>query len=72
MRDPKPINLMSSDEVRASGWQAEARDADGHLISTHAPFDSDDDIVWYVRESLKRGETVTIWPPAKNAEGRQP
>lgn len=65
MRDPMPINLTSSDDVRAGGWQAEARDSDGHLISTHAPFDSDESIVWYVREALKHGETITIWPVAK-------
>jgi len=31
MKNPSPINLKSSSEVRAEGWQAEARDADGHL-----------------------------------------
>lgn len=63
MRDPKPVHLTPPEEVRAAGWQAESRDADGHLISTHAPFGSyDQDIVWFVREALQRGETVTIWP----------
>lgn len=33
MKDPKPINLMTPDEVRARGWVAEARDVDGHLLS---------------------------------------
>jgi hypothetical protein len=64
MKDPMPINLMTSEEVRASGWQAESRDADGHLLATHAPFGDDDEgIVWFVRETTSRGETVTIWPP---------
>lgn len=68
MRNPMPINLMTSDEVRASGWQAEARDSDGHLISMHAPFGNEDDegIVWFVREATSRGETVTIWPMVKS------
>lgn len=66
MRNPNPINFMSSEEVRSAGWQAEARDRDGHLISMHAPFEPGDDegIVWFVREATKRGETVTIWPTA--------
>lgn len=67
MRNPNPVNLMTSEEVRSRGWQAETRDADGHLIRMHAPFDGDDDIVWLVREALEHGETVTIWPAA---EGR--
>ena len=66
MKDPMPVNLMTSEEVRASGWQAESRDADGHLLAMHAPFGPDDDegIVWFVRETTSRGETVTIWPIA--------
>lgn len=66
MKDPAAIHLMTSDEVRAKGWQAESRDADGHLISTHAPFEANDDegIAWFVREATSRGETVTIWPVA--------
>lgn len=64
MRNPNPVNFMSSEEVRSAGWQAESRDSDGHLISMHAPFEAHDDegIVWFVREATKRGETVTIWP----------
>ena len=62
MRDPNPINLQTSDEVRKAGWQAESRDADGHLTRVHAPFEADEDIVWLVREALEHGETVTIWP----------
>lgn len=63
MKDPSPVHLMASENVRANGWQAESRDADGHLISMHAPFGEDDEgIVWFVREATERGETVTIWP----------
>lgn len=62
MKDPQPIHLITSEENRASGWVAEERDADGHVISLCAPFENDKDIVWYVREAMKRGGTVTIWP----------
>lgn len=65
MKNPNPISLWPSDDVRAAGWQAETRDADGHLCRTHAPFDNDSDIVWLVREALEHGETVTIWPMTK-------
>ena len=59
---PNKINLMTSEEVRSQGWQAESRDRDGHLLSIHAPFDTHADIVWFVREALEMGGTVTIWP----------
>jgi sulfur-carrier protein len=62
MKNPMPVNLSTSDEVRAQGWAAESRDADGHLIRAHIPFDRDEDIVWFVREGMQYGETVTIWP----------
>jgi hypothetical protein len=57
-----PIHLMTPAESRALGWQAEARDADGHLMSQHAPFETDGDIARFVREETQRGYTVTIWP----------
>ncbi len=62
MKSPTPINLQTAEDVRKAGWQAETRDADGHLCRTHVPFESDDEIVWLVREALEHGETVTIWP----------
>nr|WP_250808448.1 hypothetical protein [Neorhizobium tomejilense] len=62
MKDPNPINLQTTEEVRKAGWQAETRDADGHLIRVHAPFESDDAIVGMVHEALEHGESVTIWP----------
>lgn len=33
MQNPSPINLMTPAESRALGWQAESRDADGHLCT---------------------------------------
>jgi hypothetical protein len=62
MKSPMHVNLQTSEEVRAAGWGGESRDADGHLIRTHVPFDRDEDIIWFVREGLEHGETVTIWP----------
>ncbi|MHC1549441.1 hypothetical protein [Phyllobacterium sp. K27] len=62
MKNPSPIHLMTSEDVRKAGWQAETRDADGHLCRTHAPFENDESIVWLVRDALEHGETVTIWP----------
>ena len=64
MKDPKKINLMTQDEVRALGWAAESRDADGHLVSTCAPFDTNSLLIEYVRECAEHGDTVTIWPNA--------
>lgn len=36
MKNPYPINLTTTEEIRKLGWIAEARDKDGHLISTRA------------------------------------
>ena len=33
MKDPRPVHLTTTEEVRAQGWIAEARDDDGHLMS---------------------------------------
>lgn len=62
MKNPNPVNLTTSEEIRSAGWQAEVRDEDGHLTRTHAPFESDEDIIWLVREALEHNEIVTIWP----------
>jgi len=67
MKNPSPINLKSSSEVRAEGWQAEARDADGHLCSTHAPFETVSEMAEYVSEELARWCTVTVWPVTEDA-----
>lgn len=69
MKNPFPVNLQTSAEVRQQGWQAESRDADGHLISCHAPIEADDQgIVEWIVECTSRGETVTFWP----TKGDQP
>lgn len=65
MNDPKPLHLTPSDKIRELGWQAECRDADGHLTRTHAPFETDEDIIWLVKEALEHGDTITIWPVTK-------
>lgn len=63
MKNPFPVNLQTSAEVRAQGWQAESRDSDGHLISCHAPIEADDTgIAEWIAECTSRGETVTFWP----------
>ena len=67
MKNPNPINLQTSEEIRQAGWQAETRDADGHLMRVHAPFTTDTEIVWLVREALEHDETVTIWPAKESA-----
>ena len=65
MKNPNPINLMTSEEARKLGWQAESRDPDGHLISLHAPVEaSDETIAEWIVECTSRGETVTFWPEA--------
>lgn len=64
MENPAKVNLMTTAEVRALGWAAEARDADGHLVSTHAPFESDKSLLEYLRDSAEHGETVTIFVKA--------
>ena len=62
MQDPSPIHLMTPEKSRSLGWAAEERDADGHIVSQHAPFDTDEGLARYVREAMDRGGTVTIWP----------
>lgn len=53
MKSPMPTNLSTPAEIRAAGWAAEERDADGHLISSHGAFDSDAVLVDYVREVMR-------------------
>lgn len=62
MKNPNPVNLQTPEDIRKAGWQAETRDEDGHLCRTHVKFESDEDILWLVKEALENGETVTIWP----------
>lgn len=62
MKDPRPINLQTQEDVRASGWCAEARDSDGHVLSVRSEFSDDRSIVDFVREAMEDGCKVTIWP----------
>jgi hypothetical protein len=72
MKNPNPVNLQSSAEVRERGWQAESRDADGHLISCHAPIEADDPgIAEWIVECTSRGETVTFWPISCDRETKR-
>lgn len=65
MDNPSPVNLQSPAEVRAAGWAAESRDDEGHLMTSHAPFESDVEMVEFICEELARGHMVTIWPHEK-------
>lgn len=68
MKNPNPVHLQTSEEVREKGWQAESRDADGHLISCHAPIEADDPgIAEWIVECTRNGETVTFWPADASA-----
>lgn len=63
MQNPNPVNLQTSEEVRALGWSAESRDQDGHLISCYGPVEKDDtDVIQWIMERIEDGETVTFWP----------
>ena len=61
VKDPKPINLMTPEEAQALGWAGEARDADGHLISTTAPDRSPMNLGEWVLEWVSEGCTVTMY-----------
>ena len=65
MKNPFPVNTQTPEEVRAAGWQAESRDNDGHLCTTHAQFESAREMREYISEELARGNSVTIWPERK-------
>jgi molybdopterin synthase sulfur carrier subunit len=62
VKNPKPANLLTTDAIRGAGWAAEARDDDGHLMTTHNYFTSDEEIVRYVRECVSEGWVCTIFP----------
>lgn len=72
MQNPNPVNLMTPNESRRRGWAAEARDADGHLMNQHAPFDNDECLVHYLREAISAGWTTTIWPVPITSETTTP
>lgn len=65
MKDPWPIHLTTTEEIKAQGWAAESRDSDGHLLSTTAPIEADDcTVLEWIIDCTKRGETVTFFPQA--------
>ncbi len=59
MHEPRPINLMTDDELRAQGWAAVARDADGHAMSVHAPFKNHFEKGKYIAREYDRGNSIT-------------
>ena len=59
MENPRPVNLMTDDEMRERGWAAVARDSNGHLISSHAPFTSKGEMGKYLADEYARGLTIT-------------
>jgi hypothetical protein len=62
MQMPKPANLYTPAEIRAGGWTAEARDEDGHLMTTHSEFPDAASLWLYFSECQREGWTATIWP----------
>jgi hypothetical protein len=62
MNAPKPVNLLTTEEIRKGGWAAEARDDDGHLMTTHAPFTSEGELLRYIVEAASEGWTATLFP----------
>jgi hypothetical protein len=67
MKNPSPINLSDDDYFASLGWVAVARDADGHAVSCHAPFESEAERRRYLVSEAKRGCTVTMLKPVTSA-----
>lgn len=65
MKNPQPLHLSDDDYFAGLGWAAVARDADGHAVSCHAPFENDREKRRYLVDEAKRGCTVTLLTPAK-------
>lgn len=65
MRDPKPINLTTTEEVKAAGWAAEARDSDGHLVSMVSP---QGNVRRVVSGWIAEGLAVTVFPKEGRAD----
>lgn len=66
MKNPSPINLTTNAEFAAHGWAAVSRDADGHAMSCHAPFEDDLERLEYIADEALRGCTVTILKETTN------
>jgi molybdopterin synthase sulfur carrier subunit len=62
VKNPKHANLLTTDAIREAGWRAEARDNDGHLMTTHADFYSDEEMLRYIQECSNEGWTCTFFP----------
>ena len=60
MIDPKPIHLSDDAYFARLGWAAVARDADGHAVSCHAPFENEKERRRYLMAEARRGCTVTM------------
>lgn len=60
MKDPMPIHLIDDATFAAHGWAAVARDADGHAVGCHAPFESEAEKRRYLVEEAMLGCTVTL------------
>jgi hypothetical protein len=63
MKNPNSVNLQTSADIREAGWQAECRDADGHLCRTHVPFENDEEIVWLGPHRNSEPQYTTISRP---------
>lgn len=66
MKNPAPINLTADAEFAAQGWAAVSRDADGHAMSCHAPFDDDLERLEYIAAEALFGCTVTMLKETTN------
>ncbi|WP_147127830.1 hypothetical protein [Shimia ponticola] len=59
MQNPSAIHLTTTAEVKEQGWIAEARDSDGHLVSTLAWVDTETK-----NEGLQAiGDFISDWTP---------
>lgn len=61
MKNPSPIHLTTDEEFAAHGWAAVSRDADGHAMGCHAPFDSLAERNGYIDQEAARGCTVNFF-----------
>lgn len=60
MKNPRPVNLTTDDELRNLGWWAVARDRDGHLISMICDGAGDKSVADFFREAAEDGLSAYI------------
>ena len=60
MKNPQALHLSDDAYFASLGWAAVSRDADGHAVGCHAPFESASERKRYLVAEAKRGCTVTI------------